>query len=424
MKTVILKSGASFSPAQKKIKYKSLISIMVTLDNIHQKKIGELKNIDVHECKTELDNLVNQRKQILDSHIKSDSTKLMQINEKIDILQKKIDGASNQKFLRDYYLDTGEILFKYYDSIENISTRPRKNSNLSDEKQSGILSYLNTDSEAEPTTSSETETESRETRQTERQDYFSGPTSREDLRHEYLDKIENKDRGKKTKKQTIKFKCVPNNCENCKIELSHIHSEGIVECKNCGLLQTILNDTDRASYKDPPKESCYYSYRRSNHFNEWIAQFQGKETTQIPKTVLVQVVTEIKKERIRNLNELTTQKVRAILKKLKLNKYYEHIPHIINQLNGQPPPYMSRSTEELLRIMFQKIQGPFLEFCPKKRKNFLSYSYVLHKFVELLDLPHLKPLFPLLKSREKLHSQDMIWQKICERVGWTFHKSM
>ena len=75
MKTVILKSGASFSPAQKKIKYKSLISIMVTLDNIHQKKIGELKNIDVHECKTELDNLVNQRKQILDSHIKSDSTK-------------------------------------------------------------------------------------------------------------------------------------------------------------------------------------------------------------------------------------------------------------------------------------------------------------------------------------------------------------
>ena len=51
---------------------------MVTLDNIHQKKIGELKNIDVHECKTELENLVNQRKQILDSHIKSDSTKHLQ----------------------------------------------------------------------------------------------------------------------------------------------------------------------------------------------------------------------------------------------------------------------------------------------------------------------------------------------------------
>ena len=133
---------------------------------------------------------------------------------------------------------------------------------------------------------------------------------------------------------------------------------------------------------------------------------------------------EIKKERIHDLNELTTQKVRSILKKLKLNKYYEHIPHIINQLNGQPPPYMSRQTEEVLRIMFQKIQGPFLEFCPKKRKNFLSYSYVLHKFVELLGMDELKPLFPLLKSREKLASQDMIWRKICEKVGWHFYKSI
>ena len=197
-----------------------------------------------------------------------------------------------------------------------------------------------------------------------------------------------------------------------------------MECENCGVLQNIINDTDKSSYKDPPKESCYYSYRRSNHFNEWIAQFQGKETTQIPRQVLVQVVNEVKKERIRNLNELTTPKVRSILKKLKLNKYYEHIPHIINQLNGQPPPYMSRQTEEILRMMFQKIQGPFLEFCPKKRKNFLSYSYVLHKFVELLGMDHLKPLFPLLKSREKLHQQDQIWKKICEKVDWTFHKSM
>ena len=75
-------------------------------------------------------------------------------------------------------------------------------------------------------------------------------------------------------------------------------------------------------------------------------------------------------------------------------------------------------------VCYPSFTLPAIEFCPKKRKNFLSYSYVLHKFVELLDLPHLKPLFPLLKSREKLHQQDQIWQKICERVGWTFHKSM
>ena len=73
---------------------------------------------------------------------------------------------------------------------------------------------------------------------------------------------------------------------------------------------------------------------------------------------------------------------------------------------------------------YQKIQGPFQECCPKKRKNFLSYSYVLHKFVELLKMDHLKPLFPLLKSREKLHQQDEIWKKICEKVNWEFKNSM
>ena len=47
---------------------------------------------------------------------------------------------------------------------------------------------------------------------------------------------------------------------------------------------------------------------------------------------------------------------------------------------------MSRETEEELRRMFKEIQIPFAKFCPKDRKNFLSYSYVLHKFVELLEL--------------------------------------
>ena len=42
----------------------------------------------------------------------------------------------------------------------------------------------------------------------------------------------------------------------------------------------------------------------------------------------------------------------------------------------------------------------------------LSYSYVLHKFVELLGLNEYKACFPLLKSRAKLHEQDLIWRNI------------
>jgi len=67
---------------------------------------------------------------------------------------------------------------------------------------------------------------------------------------------------------------------------------------------------------------------------------------------------------------------------------------------------------------------PFLRHAPQERKNFLSYSYVLHKFMQLLEKDQYLESFPLLKSREKLHQQDVIWQKICEDLWWAFYKSI
>ena len=124
------------------------------------------------------------------------------------------------------------------------------------------------------------------------------------------------------------------------------------------------------------------------------------------------------------MGDLKQNKVREILKKLKHNKYYEHVPHIINKINGLPPPIMSREVEEELRRMFKEVQVPFQKFCPKDRKNFLSYSYVLHKFVQLLDLDEYLDCFILLKSREKLHQQDIIWKDICNYLKWEYISSI
>ena len=38
-----------------------------------------------------------------------------------------------------------------------------------------------------------------------------------------------------------------------------------------------------------------------NHFNECLAQFQGKESTIVPQEVYDSLLLEIKKERIKNL---------------------------------------------------------------------------------------------------------------------------
>ena len=155
-----------------------------------------------------------------------------------------------------------------------------------------------------------------------------------------------------------------------------------------------------------------------------LAQFQAKESTEIPQEVYDALLLEIKKERITNLATLTNSKIRKYLKKLKLNKYYEHIPHILNRLNGLPPPVLTKEVEEKIRTMFKQIQGPFMKVCPKDRKNFLSYSYILHKFVELLGLDDLKSCFPTLKSRVKLLQQEQIWKGICKELNWEYIKTI
>ena len=113
----------------------------------------------------------------------------------------------------------------------------------------------------------------------------------------------------------------------------------------------------------------------------------------------------------------------GFLEYLMMNGYVQELDFFDKTVYGDEINHTSE-TEEELRRMFKEIQIPFHKFCPPERKNFLSYSYVLHKFCELLEYDYLLPYFPLLKSREKLHAQDIIWEKICKDLNWEFIPSL
>lgn len=211
-------------------------------------------------------------------------------------------------------------------------------------------------------------------------------------------------------------------CPICDCEM--LFNETFLDCPDCGYRDYILVDSEKPSYKDPPREMSYYAYKKINHFNEWLAQFQAKETTEIAPAVLEQIRAELRKERITDMKKLKASKLKEVLKKLKLSRCYDHVAHILNRLNGVSAPVLSREVEEKLRFMFKEIQFSFVKHCPKKRSNFLSYSYVLYKFCELLELDEYLPCFPLLKSREKLFMQDKIWQLICVDMGWQFIRTV
>ena len=67
-------------------------------------------------------------------------------------------------------------------------------------------------------------------------------------------------------------------------------------------------DSEKPSYKDPPREITYFAYKKQNHFNEWLAQFQAKENTDIPQDIIEAVLRELKKERITDPKKIKKEK--------------------------------------------------------------------------------------------------------------------
>jgi hypothetical protein len=208
-------------------------------------------------------------------------------------------------------------------------------------------------------------------------------------------------------------------CQNCyKGEMIPLDDEGVIICNVCAVNIPYLIENEKPSYKEPPKEVCFYAYKKINHFKEILAQFQGKETTQIPDDVIHQFQQQIKKERI-GIEQLTHHKTKEILKKLGFNKYYEHIAFIKNKL-GIKPPIFSPELEDTLCNLFMEIQAPYAKTSPDYRVNFLNYYYVLFKFCELLGETQYLNDIPLLKDREKLIEQDETWKKMCVELNWEF----
>lgn len=269
-------------------------------------------------------------------------------------------------------------------------------------------------------------------------DYFekkkevSAGNSKKKILHAFFDKNEKKSLRKKQDGTDIQkyFEAVDEktiNIENyllyhdvckCGGELVPVDYEGILVCKQCYNQTPYLIEHEKPSYKEPPKEVCFYAYKRINHFREILAQFQAKETTQIPEEVLNNIKAQIKKERIQ-LSQITNSKAKDILKKLGYNKYYEHIPFIKDKL-GIKPPVMSQHLEDVLCNLFMEIQRPYAAHCPDDRVNFLNYYYVLYKMCELLGELKFLPYFPMLKDPVKRIEQDEIWKKICKELSWEF----
>tara|TARA_B100001093_G_C26838865_1_gene1019613 strand:- start:1131 stop:2267 length:1137 start_codon:yes stop_codon:yes gene_type:complete len=372
---------------KKKKKNKLEFRDSTTLDKRHKEKSQEFKEekellpdkiVEIKDLEEKLEKINTEKSTFSDSDLELKAN----ILNRIEILKAEINCTQNNELELDYYDKTGEIICNYY------KLRDEKKNEFSESRN--ILDYFSKKKiNEEPKKSS----------------------SRTNLFNEYCQRVDGTRTVKDDGSNRIKY------CIECKIEKVLDAGESSYVCPICGDSEEIILDEDRQI-----KE--YSPYKRINHFKEWINQFQAKETTEISENIFIEIIEEINKNRIKDLSTLDRDKMKQILKKLGYNNLYEHIPYIINKLSGLEPPTINRHIEMKFIDMFTKIQDPWEKFKPTGRKNFLSYSYVLHKFCQLLELDHLLTSFPLLKSIKNLKEQEQVWERICKYLKWEFISSI
>ena len=380
----------SFKPkANKKIKLcKKYTS---TLDGKHKEFVNDFfkDEFDIIPKLKEEKYSLNKQLEI-EKHLNIEQ--IMEIKDRIKEINENIKELKYKK--NNYFLDNSKYIFEYFENKKNINNVEETNKIITSKNQLlfNIFKVKQDDQD---------------------KDKNNNENKNKNLVQKYLTNVDESFLDINTYVRETDI------CQNCfKGEMIPLDDEGVVICNLCAVNIPYLIENEKPSYKEPPKEVCFYAYKKINHFKEILAQFQGKETTQIPDEVVEQIQLQIKKERI-GIEQLSHCKTKEILKKLGFNKYYEHIAFIKNKL-GIRPPIFSPELEETLCNLFMEIQSPYAKTCPDYRVNFLNYYYVLYKFCELLGEDQFLEDIPMLKDREKLIEQDETWKKMCVELNWEF----
>jgi hypothetical protein len=375
-------------------------------------KILEVINKRIQDLKNESQCMGNSNSTnpvfLTTDHITLAQRELMDLEKKRDLLQSELAELDNKKHLEEYYVKTGHLLVEY---LADDYYDPAAAANTIQKTGASNLAQFFTFTRAPPKINSPPVAtgDNSSTKRT--------MVSKQEVMSTFYRTIDNQFMG-----TTPEVFLVNNDiCSDCGHNRVYNPVNSYMLCEECGLEEKILIDNETRSFKEPPREITFFAYKRINHFNEWLAEFQGRASTCVTDDLIRQIQSELRKESYIQEEDITLAKVKEILKKLDLtNKYNEHCFYILFRLTGKPPPTLDDELIEKLRNMFRQIQGPWQRHCPPDRNNFFSYPYIFYKFCELLERDEYLPICRdlLLKGEDKLMEHDEVWKKICNDLEW------
>lgn len=232
---------------------------------------------------------------------------------------------------------------------------------------------------------------------------------------------------------------IPERCQDCcHAHLSQDAHEDVMVCSRCGSVNgpamgtrtgTTYAQSCGPSFaqhirQTTPRVFTPSAYKRMNHFRNTLMRLQAKETLSIDADHIEKIVGELKKSNpLLNHHLVTYQVVKRAMKATGLQRYYNHVFWIIHHITGKRLVDLSKTQSKRLVDMFIAIQDAFARH-RHHRVNMLSYIYLIKKFAEVLGWMRLSKCLPLLKSRDKVRQQDIIWRQICRTMGYQFTPSI
>jgi hypothetical protein len=447
---------------QKPCKIK-LTQELKTLDEIHTETLKNYDEINdkIKNLKKKIKLLENKLKKYLEKNNLNNNEMINDINGKINNLNNEILLLENSNDELEYFAKTKDILIQYYenkskdsdDKIPDEIEISTETDNLQSENMTNTITDTDGDKDKlldrfdrlteKSKRDLKIKSQAKKRRVQQKPDKISilsllaldnsGNKSDQPIQHIVHEKGTLKDQylcltdsayvSSKLKSSNIKL------CKKCNCEPILMQSEGYLICPNCSEAEYVIIESEIPSHKDALNEKPKYPYNPINHLIEKLNQYQAKQTTVIKPKIYDIIKAELKK-RIIDIDDVTPELIQDILKKYKKNMYYEHHYLIFSHITNTPPPSITRDEEDDIKKMFRMTEKPFKIFKPDWRDNNLNYSYVLNKlFLIKAELDNNQKMainaryFKLLKSRDKLKMQDIIWKSICKYNNWPFHSS-
>mgnify|MGYP003685789645 FL=1 len=217
----------------------------------------------------------NPVKMVSTSTIKSYDEYYVLLEEKNDLI-KRVEKVNNQEDIADYYLENGELIFQYYDQKRNPNFMKKKRTSQNAKKtmkKDSIIYYLmkNRRKSPEEAKTEEKEVVEEDTASIAKPDdgIYKGMLKyigKNDIIDKYMRRMD------PNYQIPLEYDDHIDYCDNCKCSMMVVHSEGIVRCEKCGMQEDILIDSDKPSFKDPPREMSYFSYKKLNHLAEYLGR--------------------------------------------------------------------------------------------------------------------------------------------------------